>query len=137
MGVLPAKAAGVESSGAAVVSGRGCGYVSLNVEEEEEVMDPRSIKRILVPTDFSEASTEAVATALAFARAFGAAVDLVHVAVEATYALPPPVDVATVPIDMTKVMDEVSKHLSAEQERVRATGVPCESTVLIGRPDAE
>ena len=100
-------------------------------------MDPRSIKRILVPTDFSEASTEAVATAIAFAKAFGAAIDLVHVAVEATYALPPPVDVATVPIDMTKVMDEVNRNLTAEQERVRATGAPCESTVLIGRPDAE
>jgi nucleotide-binding universal stress UspA family protein len=100
-------------------------------------MDPRSIKRILVPTDFSETSTEAVATAMAFARAFGASIDLVHVAVEAAYALPPPVDVATVPIDMAKVLDEVNTNLTAEQDRVRAGGIPCDSTVLIGRPDTE
>jgi nucleotide-binding universal stress UspA family protein len=100
-------------------------------------MDPRSIKRILVPTDFSEPSGEAVATAIAFARAFAATIDLVHVTVEATYALPPPVDVATVPIDMTKVMDQAAKSLAAEEARVRAAGVACESTLLVGRPDAE
>jgi len=58
-------------------------------------MDPRSWKRILVPTDFSDPSGEALSTAMAFAQLAGATLDLVHVAVEATYALPPPVDVAS------------------------------------------
>src|SRR5215475_3706669 len=100
-------------------------------------MDPRSIKRILVPTDFSEASTEAVATAMAFARAFGAVLDLVHVAVEATYALPPPVDVASVPVDMTKLMERAAQGLAAEERRVRDAGIATNSATLIGRPDSE
>src|SRR5215831_11541104 len=100
-------------------------------------MDPKSIKRILVPTDFSAPSAEAEATAISFARAFGATIDLVHVAVETTYALPPPVDVATVPLDMAKVMDQVGQTLSDEEARVRAAGIPCESTLLVGRPDTE
>lgn len=100
-------------------------------------MDPKSIKRILVPTDFSDPSAEAQATAVAFARAFGATIDLVHVAVEATYALPPPVDVATVPIDMAKILEQVGNSLSDEEARVRTSGVACESTLLVGRPDTE
>ena len=45
-------------------------------------MDPRAVKKILVPTDFSELSGEAVQTAVDFAKAFGASVELVHVFVE-------------------------------------------------------
>jgi universal stress protein A len=100
-------------------------------------MDPKTIKRILVPTDFSEASADMLATAVAFARAFGATIDLVHVAADVTYPLPPPIDVVTVPLDIAKVMDDVAKSLAAEEERVRAAGVPCESTTLIGRADTE
>ncbi len=101
------------------------------------LMDPRSWKRILVPTDFSDPSSEAMTTAMAFARLSSATLDLVHVAVEATYALPPPIDVASVPIDMRKVMDRVADGLAAEEKRVRADGFACETAILVGRPDAE
>jgi nucleotide-binding universal stress UspA family protein len=100
-------------------------------------MDPRSIKRILAPTDFSETSSEAVTTAIAFARAFGASIELIHVAVEAAYVMPPPIDVATVPIDMTRMLDRARESLEAEEARVRAAGAPVVSTLLAGRPDAE
>jgi universal stress protein A len=100
-------------------------------------MDPKSIKRILAPTDFSEPSAQAMATAIGFARAFGATIELLHVAVEATYTLPPPVDVATVPIDMARVMEQVGVSLSEQEAQVRAADVPTESTILIGRPDSE
>ena len=40
-----------------------------------------ALKRILVPTDFSEASAAAVTYGAAFARAFGAELHLMHVAV--------------------------------------------------------
>jgi nucleotide-binding universal stress UspA family protein len=100
-------------------------------------MDPRSWKRILVPTDFSDPSSEALAMAMAFAQLAGATLDLVHVAVEATYALPPPVDVASVPIDMTRVMERAAEGLAAEEKRVRATGIATDSATLIGRPDSE
>ena len=39
-----------------------------------------ALKRILVPTDFSESSAAAVRYGVAFARAFGARLDLLHVA---------------------------------------------------------
>jgi universal stress protein A len=100
-------------------------------------MDLRSVKRILVPTDFSDPSGEALATAMTLARGAGGTLDLVHVAVEASFALPPPIDVATVPIDMAKVMERVTDGLRAEETRVREAGLACESAVLIGRPDAE
>jgi universal stress protein A len=101
-------------------------------------MDPRSWKRILVPTDFSDPSTEALATAVAFAQLSGATLDLVHVAVEANFVLPPPVDLAPVPIDMSAVMARVGDSLGAEEARVRAAGISCESAVLMGgRPDTE
>ena len=100
-------------------------------------MDPRTWKRILVPTDFSDPSSEALATAMAFAQLSGGTLDLVHVAIEATYVLPPPIDVASLPIDMTKVMARVAEGLAAEEARVRAAGIACESATLIGRPDTE
>jgi nucleotide-binding universal stress UspA family protein len=100
-------------------------------------MDPKTMKRILAPTDFSEPSVEAMTTAIAFARSFGAIIEVLHVAIEATYTLPPPVDVATLPLDMARVMDQANASLAEEEARVRAGGVPCESTLLVGRPDSE
>ena len=100
-------------------------------------MDLTALKRILVPTDFSDPSQEALATAMAFARTFGARLDLVHVAVEMAYPLPPPVDVATLPVDFGRVLERAEEGLAAEAERVRAAGVACESSMLVGRPDTE
>ena len=93
-------------------------------------MDLRNIKRILVPTDFSDPSGEALATAMELAKGAGATLDLVHVAVEASFALPPPIDVATMPMDMGKVMERVADGLRAEEDRVRAAGLNCETAML-------
>ena len=100
-------------------------------------MDLTALKRILVPTDFSDPSQEALATAMAFARTFDARLDLVHVAVEMAYPLPPPVDVATLPVDFTRVVERAEEGLAAEAERVRGAGISCESAMLVGRPDTE
>jgi nucleotide-binding universal stress UspA family protein len=100
-------------------------------------MNPKTIKRILVATDFSELSAEAVDTAIGLAQEFGATLDLVHVAPELAIALPPPMDAVAVPFDPAAAMAEASKRTSAEQERIRARGVACESNVLAGRSDAE
>lgn len=101
-------------------------------------MDPRGWKRILVPTDFSDPSTEALDTAVAFAKLSGATLDLVHVAIEPSFVLPPPVDVAPVaPIDLGAVMARISDSLGSEEARVREAGVTCESAVVVGRPDTE
>jgi len=100
-------------------------------------MDPKSIKRIVVATDFSELSHEAVDTAAAFAHECGATLDLVHVASEMAFAVPPPMEMVTVPIDMAGSVREASERMSAEEDRVRARGVPCESNVLVGRADTQ
>jgi nucleotide-binding universal stress UspA family protein len=100
-------------------------------------MDPKTLTRIVVATDFSEVSAGAVETAIAFARASGATLDLVHVATEAAYVVPPPVDVVMVPLDINAVIADVSVRLTDEEHRLRAAGVACESTLLVGRSDTE
>lgn len=100
-------------------------------------MDLNTISRILVPTDFTDPSHDAIDAAISLARGSGATLDLVHVAVEAAYPLPPPVDVATLPLDMGKVLDRSAEGLAAEEKRVRAAGIACETATLIGRADQE
>jgi universal stress protein A len=100
-------------------------------------MNPTSIKRIVVATDFSELSAEAIDTAVAFAHQSGALVDLVHVATEASYAVPPPMDMLSLPIDLPSVVNEASSRLATEEDRVRALGVACEGNVLVGRAENE
>src|SRR3954453_18254615 len=101
-------------------------------------MEPKAIKRILAPTDFSEPSSHAIDTAISFGRAFGATVHVVHVIGDAVYTLPPPVDVAVVaPMDIARITEDAVGTLNAEAERVRAAGLSCESDTLNGRPDSE
>jgi nucleotide-binding universal stress UspA family protein len=100
-------------------------------------MDPRAVKKILVPTDFSELSGEAVATAVAFAKSFGATIDLVHVFVEPAYILPPPIDMATFPFDLAQILDRVQIGLDTERDRVKDTGVTVTTTTLSGRAAPE
>jgi universal stress protein A len=100
-------------------------------------MDPKSIKRIVVATDFTELSAQAIDTAVAFAQECGATLDLVHVASELAFAVPPPMEMVTMPFDLAGAVREASQRLSVEEERVRARGVTCESNVLVGRADAQ
>ena len=100
-------------------------------------MDPKSIKRIVVATDFSELAAEAVETAVAFAHETGAMLDLVHVASELAFAVPPPMEMVTVPFDMAAAMRDASERMSTEADRVRARGVPVESNLLVGRADTQ
>jgi nucleotide-binding universal stress UspA family protein len=100
-------------------------------------MNPKSIKRIVVATDFSDLSAEAIETAVAFAQESGAMLDLVHVAAEAAYPIPPPMDMLRMPIDLPSAVSEASARLATEEDRVRARGVICEGNVLVGRADAE
>jgi universal stress protein A len=100
-------------------------------------MDLRTVKRILVPTDFTDPSAEALASAIALGRLSQATIDLLHVAYDTAYAVPPPIDVAVVPVDMTKMMERVANSLAAEAEEVRAAGLECDSATPIGRPENE
>lgn len=100
-------------------------------------MDPREIKRILVATDFSESSEEAVTTAIAFARAFSAQIELVHVMVEPIYPLPAPLEVVTLPVDVERLYNEVETQLGREVGRATAAGVVADKVILNGRPHVE
>lgn len=100
-------------------------------------MDPRAVKKILVPTDFSELSGEAVQTAVAFAKVFGASIELCHVFVEPAYILPPPVDMASFPFDLAQILDRVQNGLDGERDRVKGTGVTVTTTTLSGRAAPE
>jgi universal stress protein A len=101
------------------------------------LMDPRTLKRILVPTDFSDPSHDALTAAMGFASAFGGTLDLVHVTLASAYILPPPIDVATMTFDVGKALEQATAGLAIEEARVRAAGLSCESSTLFGRPDTE
>jgi universal stress protein A len=100
-------------------------------------MDPKTLKRIVVAVDFSELGSDAIDTGMAFAHQSGATLDLVHVTGEMALTVPPPLDVLPLPIDMAAIMAEAGTRMSAEEDRVRAQGVTCESNVLVGRADTE
>jgi universal stress protein A len=95
------------------------------------------MKRIIVATDFSELSAEAIETGVALAHESGAILDLVHVAMDIAYAVPPPMDVLSAPVDMPAVVRAASTRLAEEEDRVRGLGVMCEGNVLVGRAETE
>jgi nucleotide-binding universal stress UspA family protein len=101
------------------------------------MMDPRAVKRILIPTDFSDTSSEALSTAIAFARAFAAKIDLIHVFVEPTYVLPPPVEMATFPFDMGELLAKFRACLDGERQRIAAADIPVEALMISGRAAPE
>jgi nucleotide-binding universal stress UspA family protein len=105
--------------------------------EFEAIMDPRAVRTILVPTDFSEPSGEAVDTAIAFAQVFHARVELLHVFVDPTYALPPPIEMATLPIDVDTILDRISRSLEAEKQRVGVASVPITTVTRSGQAAPE
>ena len=81
------------------------------------LMELGKIRRILVPTDFSETADEALGVATAMARAFGATVELVHVAASAMMVLPPPLELvsfgALFPDLSQKVQDSLQTRSSS------------------------
>lgn len=91
-----------------------------------------SIRRILVPTDFSPGAAAAVDLAAEMAKAFGASITLLHVvAVPANYA---PYPLIPLPGEWIRGMrDDASRRL--EQERARVAGPSTSSEVRDGRAD--
>jgi len=71
-----------------------------------------ALKRILVPTDFSEESLKAIRYAIRFAEQFAASVTLVHVFEPITY----PVDMGYVPVAMQTHWDSLRASASQRLE---------------------
>jgi nucleotide-binding universal stress UspA family protein len=67
------------------------------------------LKRILVPTDFSDASKNALRYAMAFAESFNAALDVVHVVVD-PYVIPPGGEAYLPPPDYPEQMERIARQ---------------------------
>ena len=79
-------------------------------------MDFTDLKMILVPTDFSDASSGALHTAIRLAQAFHTTIDILHVDPDPTFVMPPPGDLLTVPLVMES-MAAPSPRLVVGQSR--------------------
>ena len=95
------------------------------------------LKRILVPTDFSDSARHALTYGISFAREYDAELLLLHV-VETV-----PVGYASdlFPVPMAEVFQELSGYAKTELGKVadeaRGKGVTVRETVVQGKPSAE
>jgi nucleotide-binding universal stress UspA family protein len=95
-----------------------------------------SISHILVPTDFSDPSIDALELAVEMARRFGASITLFHAQEMPTYVFPD----AVMPVT-PQVVAELEKSSQSELDRlagrVRSAGVPVSTRSVVGPNDAE
>ena len=94
-----------------------------------------TIKRILVPTDFSDQGKTALMYAVAFADRFGAAIDLLHV----LEPVPPGALLSYVSLnDLKKGMqEEAEKHLETLHTECNNYAFPVRKIVVEGHPFVE
>lgn len=87
------------------------------------------IKKILVPTDFSENAEHALAAAAKLARPFGASLHLLHVVQLPLLAVNP--EAPAVPVTFWQELREhARKRLAPVQKKLEAEGLKCESEVI-------
>jgi universal stress protein A len=100
-------------------------------------MDPApSIRRVAVPTDFSDPADLALATAIELARALGAELDLVHVT-QSVMVLPPPLELISFPTLIPDLPARVMEQLELRAARVREAGLTVTTSTLEGVPHLE
>jgi nucleotide-binding universal stress UspA family protein len=96
-----------------------------------------NLKRVLVPTDFSESAANALRYGLSFAKEYRAQLTLLHV-VE-TFSVGYASDLFPVP--MTEVFEEMAGYARSELEKLAASarerGVDVREVVAQGKPAAE
>jgi nucleotide-binding universal stress UspA family protein len=99
-------------------------------------MEPFSVKRIVVGTDFSDGSDAAMARAFALALAFKATIDLVHVIEPGV--LIAPASLGAMPLaDGPALFEQIDLALAARSQRAEAEGLVCQSQSLQGFPPRE
>jgi nucleotide-binding universal stress UspA family protein len=95
------------------------------------------LKRILVPTDFSESARHALTYGVSFAREYGTELLLLHVVETMTVGYASDL----FPVPMAEVFQEISGYANAELGKlageVRAKGVAARELVVQGKPSAE
>ncbi len=93
------------------------------------------LKLILVPTDFSEASDEAVTAAVTLAQMFHAGIEVLHVDLNSAFVLPPPGDVLMMPIVIQNAMARAGENLERTVADIRAKNIVCTRASEVGRTD--
>jgi nucleotide-binding universal stress UspA family protein len=96
-----------------------------------------AVKVILVPTDFTEPSDDALELAMELAPLLGAAIEVLHVNLDPTLVVPPPGDILAVPIDLGGALATAAEQLDAAVARVVAAGIACTGASANGRTHAE
>ena len=96
-------------------------------------MDDRTIKKVLVATDFSDGSDEALERAIEIAKPSRAAVELLHVlelVVEFPFG-------TTYGDEYGALYASVDRELGRRADRVRSEGLSCETKIVEGSAAAE
>jgi nucleotide-binding universal stress UspA family protein len=91
------------------------------------------LKMILVPTDFSEASTFALEAAVIMAQKFQAAIEIFHVDLDPVMVLPPPVDILVMPISVENSMARTAEKLDRLVAEVTQKNIVCTGFSESGR----
>jgi nucleotide-binding universal stress UspA family protein len=95
---------------------------------------PRTIRKILIPSDFSDGSERAVEYAELFARSFGAKILLVHAIEPFPYSA---TDSLTL-VDHSKALATIAASLLENQRKpLLKAGLEVRTRVLIGLPASE
>jgi nucleotide-binding universal stress UspA family protein len=82
---------------------------------------------------FSEASENALRTDVRLAQTFGSAIEVFHVDIDPTLALPPPLGAISVPALFERVLANTAERLERIVAEVRKAGVTCSSAEDLGR----
>ena len=93
-------------------------------------------KKILCPTDFSDASQHALQYAMDFAVKLGASVEVLHVYQLPIYAFP---DGAVIPRAelTTEILNAAQEHVERIVEKLKGSGVEVSSKLVEGVPHSE
>ena len=96
-------------------------------------MNLDNLNLILVPTDFSEPSANALRVAVQLAQKLRTSIEVFHVDIDPTVVLPPPGDVLAVPMVFERIQAQAEARLQSAADEVRRAGVVCTTASELGR----
>lgn len=91
------------------------------------------LKLILVPTDFSEASTVVLDSAVDVARTAHATIEILHVDLDLAFVMPAPGDIAALPVALQAMRNDASDKLDRIVAKVREQAIACNGASESGR----
>jgi nucleotide-binding universal stress UspA family protein len=96
------------------------------------------VRRVLVPTDFSDGAHRALTLAIKFAKVLRAAIDVLHVQAIPTYT-PVPLVPGAVPLPppVPEAAEGVQESLAVLAAAVRESGLECQTGSVEGNPGDE